>query len=295
MFSVKYNTYRNLGFLCEDLDKHQNALNYLLSAVKMDDTDIFTLNRIGYLALRIKRPFLAQFAFQKCQQLNPNHWLSMNGLLDALCQSQSIGAAYGQALHCYSRNSAHQKAIDVLLEITEDFPEMIPMLEKVYKKGDFSLEHQKHSGNTRYFDIKCTNEPIELELNTATSLDTSSFQLETLDWMSFGKLITNLYKHSQENDQNLTQMYQLEDFYCEKLSDPSPIEGLSDLSPDDFSKNSFPEPSPGMYDLFNNEDLLELPMTPGNTISELNGTDLAGRDCKIILIFVKYQIHKNIC
>lgn len=270
MFSVKYNTYRNLGFLCEELKEHENALNYLLSAVKMDDTDIFTLNRIGYLALQIKRPYLAQYAFQKCQELNPNHWLSMNGLLDALCESQSIGAAYGHALHCLNKNPAHQKAIDVLVEVNEDFPEMIPMLEKIYK-GNFLLDDHQHSGREKSFEIRYV-EPIELA-ETAT-VDTSLFQLDHLDWMSVGKLITQLHKHSMENH-SLTQMYQLDDFYQEKQSEPCHIEGLSDFSPDDLSKNSFPEPSPGMFDLFNNDDLLDIPLTPGNMITELNGGDIA--------------------
>lgn len=277
MFSVKYNTYRNLGFLCEELKEHENALNYLLSAVKMDDTDIFTLNRIGYLALQIKRPYLAQYAFQKCQELNPNHWLSMNGLLDALCESQSIGSAYGQALHCLNRNPAHRKAIDVLVEVNEDFPEMIPMLEKMYKKGDFSLEDHRHSGREKYFTIKYT-EPIELTDTAVTSLDTSLFQLDHLDWLSIGKLITKLHTHSVANDHSLTQMYQLDDFFQEKQSEACHIEGLSDLSPDDLSKASFPEPSPGMFDLFNNEDFLDIPLTPGNTITELNGGDLPEDD-----------------
>lgn len=237
----------------------------------MDDTDIFTLNRIGCLALRIKRPILAQYAFQRCQELNPNHWLSMNGLLDALCESQSIGAAYGQAVHCLSRNPSHRKAIDVLLEIHEDFPEMVPMLQKVYKNTNFSVDGHSHSGNEKFFTIKFEEEP---ENETKIGVDTSEFQLEQLDWMSVGKLITRLHAEIVDKSLNPTQIFHFHEFYQEKRQDPCHIEGLSDLSPDEMSKNSFPEPSPGMFDLFNHEDLLEIPMTPGNTITELNGTEV---------------------
>uniref|UniRef100_A0A336LS40 CSON002665 protein n=1 Tax=Culicoides sonorensis TaxID=179676 RepID=A0A336LS40_CULSO len=275
LFSVKYNTLRNLGFLYEELKEHEKALKYLLLSVNMDDTDVFTLNRIGYLALEINRPYLAQNAFEACQKLNPNHWPSMNGLLDALCQSQSIGAAYGQALHCFSRNASHRKAIDVLIEVNEDFPEMIPMLDKIYKKGDFCIERHHHSGNTKYFQGTSTE---NIEIETATCLDSTKFQLEHLDWMSLGTLIPQIYKEMTDNGNKLTQMFQLDDFYKEKPPEDFHIEGLSDLSPDDLSKNSFPEPSPGLFDLMNNEDLLEIPMTPGNNIAELNGEEDPGLD-----------------
>lgn len=85
---------------------------------------------MGKLALSIQQPLLAQKAFEMCQNLNANHWPSMNGLLDALVLSNSWGAAYGWATHCLRRNPNHSKAIQVLLEVSQTFPEATSYLKK---------------------------------------------------------------------------------------------------------------------------------------------------------------------
>jgi tetratricopeptide (TPR) repeat protein len=78
---VKYNCYRNLGLIYEEREEWKLALKYLVDAVNLDDTDVFTQYKVGRIAMKLKDLMLAKTAFENCLQRNPNHWGAKDGLL----------------------------------------------------------------------------------------------------------------------------------------------------------------------------------------------------------------------
>lgn len=97
--------------------------------MKLDETDIYAMSRLGQLALDIKRLDVAKIAFDKCLQKNPNHWPSIDGTLQVLCLSENIIDAYGWALNWYKKDETYERAYNVLCEITERFEGSIKMFE----------------------------------------------------------------------------------------------------------------------------------------------------------------------
>lgn len=117
----------------------------------MDDTDIFTLNKLGQIALSMKQWNVAQIAFEKviflrflcnyhvyhmfytqffvlntneiwqCLKKNANYWPAGDGILQILCQCENYNEAYGWALLWYEKNPKYQFGLDVILEIRDRF------------------------------------------------------------------------------------------------------------------------------------------------------------------------------
>lgn len=130
LFSIKYNCFRNVAFILEQRGENGRALFYAKQAVRMDDTDIYTLNKAGNLALQFGESELAMVLFQRCQEFNPNHWPSADGLLRVLCFQRNFLDAYGWAMHWHRRDETYERSIKVLVELHEQFAVNIPMFEE---------------------------------------------------------------------------------------------------------------------------------------------------------------------
>lgn len=65
LYSVKYNCLKNVGFIYESKGKHQEAIEYLMKAIELDDTDVYTMNKLGQLALKSDKYEIAQLVFEK--------------------------------------------------------------------------------------------------------------------------------------------------------------------------------------------------------------------------------------
>lgn len=130
LFSVKYNCFRNAAFILEDRGLRSKALFYAKQAVRMDDTDIYTLTKAANLALDFEESELAMVLFQRCQEFNPNHWPSADGLLRVLCFQRNFMDAYGWAVQWHLKDDTYERAIKVLVELHERFSHNIPMFEE---------------------------------------------------------------------------------------------------------------------------------------------------------------------
>lgn len=130
LFSIKYNCYRNACFLLEELGDKKQALYYGKEAVAMDDTDIYTLNKTGHLAVEFNETEYATYLFRRCQEYNPNHWPSADGMLQCACMHQDFMGAYGWAIHWHRRDETYERAIKVLVEVHEQFEPHIGLFEQ---------------------------------------------------------------------------------------------------------------------------------------------------------------------
>ena len=98
--------------------------------MELDDTEVYTMYRFGQLSLKLRQWELAQYAYHKCLLKNPNHWPSADGILQCLCNTSNIMAAYGWALKWYLKDSKYTRAADVLTEISKNFPDIIPFFQR---------------------------------------------------------------------------------------------------------------------------------------------------------------------
>lgn len=130
LYSIKYNCLRNASFILEDRGEKERALQYAKEAIRMDDTDLYTLNKAGHLALEFKESEYAMYLFQRCQEYNSNHWPSADGMLQVLCLHRNFMGAYGLAIQWHQRDPTYERAIRVLVELHEQFQAHIPMFEE---------------------------------------------------------------------------------------------------------------------------------------------------------------------
>lgn len=130
LFSVKCNCYRNVGLIYEEQGDKRKALDNLRQNIILDDTDIYILNKAGHLALFFEEIELAMVLFQKCHEINPNHWPSGDGLLQVICAQLNFMDAYGWALHLHKKDPDYERAIMVLIEIHDRFGSVVRMFEE---------------------------------------------------------------------------------------------------------------------------------------------------------------------
>lgn len=98
-----------------------NFLPSHFQAGELDNTDVYTMSRLGQLALKMNELDIAFPCFELCLKQNPNHWPSADGILQILCLKRNINEAYGWALKWYDKDNRYQRALDVILEIRERF------------------------------------------------------------------------------------------------------------------------------------------------------------------------------
>jgi tetratricopeptide (TPR) repeat protein len=105
----------------ESREEYQSALKHLVQAVELDDSDVYTQQKIGRISLKLNNLLLAKMAFEKCLERNPNHCGAKDGLLEVLCRMEDVDQAYGFALQCFEDDRKYERAIRVLKEIRGRF------------------------------------------------------------------------------------------------------------------------------------------------------------------------------
>uniref|UniRef100_A0A182K5N1 C2 domain-containing protein n=1 Tax=Anopheles christyi TaxID=43041 RepID=A0A182K5N1_9DIPT len=146
LFAVKYNCYRNIGLIYEEQGKERLGIEFLMKAMDLDETDVYTMSRLARLALKTGHLQISKMYFEKCLKRNPNHWPSMEGLLRVFCSASNVVEAYGWASQCHRKDSRNKLYTDVLRAIRERFKSTLPYLDTVFTVSpvfDFT-EEEKH-------------------------------------------------------------------------------------------------------------------------------------------------------
>lgn len=55
---------------------------------------------------------------------------SIDGILQVLCQQENIIGAYKWAVHWFSKDKSYKRAGQVIYEIHEKFPSLVPFLQE---------------------------------------------------------------------------------------------------------------------------------------------------------------------
>lgn len=212
LFSVKYNCYRNAGLIYEEKKELKLALENLVAAANLDDSDVFIQNKIGQIALKVRDLLLAQAAFERCLERNPNHFKAKDGYLQVLCEMECIDQAYGFALKCYEQDKKYVRAIRVLKEIRARF-----QLSHDYYDGIF--------GRKPVFDDDCKIEydpensvfppPVEIgffEESYAKLPDDFRMHENELNWTSVGNFMLKVYDYILDNNHSIVSIFTWDDW-----------------------------------------------------------------------------------
>lgn len=213
--SIRYNCVKNLAIIHQDQNEDEQALEYFIMAMELDETEVHTMHRLGQLALKKKQLDLADHAFQKCLDRNPNHWPSIDGMLLTLCAMNNIMGAYGWALKYYQKDETYDRAVDVLVEIHERWPGMVDFFHIVWKH-EFTIPKGKTSeGKESAFPLNLYDIPEDDLKVVKPNLE--EFQVESLTWQSVGEFIVRVYKHLEDTKQCILFPLYIEDILKKNL------------------------------------------------------------------------------
>ncbi|XP_053697036.1 calcineurin-binding protein cabin-1-like [Sabethes cyaneus] len=132
LYMIKYNSHRNIGLIYKDKGDSNLAIEHLSKAVEMDETDVHTVYCLGKLAFGSGRVHIAKICYEKCVERNPDHWPSIEGLLQVFCVTGNVIEAFSWAMHCYKKDSTYPGALNVLAEIKTHFFSTVPFLEELF-------------------------------------------------------------------------------------------------------------------------------------------------------------------
>ncbi|XP_055382064.1 calcineurin-binding protein cabin-1-like [Condylostylus longicornis] len=228
LYSVRYNCHKNIAYIYEEKKEYEQALENYMKALELDDTEVFMMNRMGQLALKLEKWDLAEYVFQKCLARNPNHWAAADGVLDCLCKTGNIMGSYGWALKLYLKDNDYIKAEDVLIEITETFEDVIPFFEKVWPTPFTRKSPKTNVRKKSVFPGPNPNIKEENEKLVKPALD--KFKADALNWLTVGKFIVSLYNHLMETKQCPVFILAVSDIYEEE------DECSAELNGDEFTK-----------------------------------------------------------
>lgn len=209
LLAIRYNCHKIIALIYEEKEDFQKSMDHFLQAIHIDDTDVYTMHRLGQLALRLRALDVADYAFEKCLKRNPNHWSAADGILQVMCLNQNFMGAYGWALKWYLKDNKYERALDVLTEITENFPHLIEFYQTIWSTPFVKPKGRTSKGKKSVFPEPKNIPEVETKM---VKPDLEKFRVKNLDWLSIGKYIISVYNHLNETKQSFFFILSVDDF-----------------------------------------------------------------------------------
>ncbi|XP_055915859.1 calcineurin-binding protein cabin-1-like [Eupeodes corollae] len=227
LLAIRYNCHKNIALIYEEKKEFQKSLDHFMQAIHIDDTDVYTMHRLGQLALRLHVLDIADYAFEKCLKRNPNHWSAADGILQVMCLNQNFMGAYGWALKWYLKDNKYERALDVLTEMTENFPDLIEFYQTIWSTPFVKPKGRTSKGKKSVFPEA---RDIPEKDTKMVKPDLEQFRVKQLDWLSIGKYIISVYNHLHETKQCLFFILSVDDF-LEQPKDEDNEKPMRDTDP----------------------------------------------------------------
>ncbi|XP_021709243.1 calcineurin-binding protein cabin-1 isoform X2 [Aedes aegypti] len=200
---VKYNCYRNIGMLYQEKGNNSLALDYLTHAIELDDNDVYTMCSLAELAIKNGQIPVAKIYFEKCLERNPNHWPSVDGMLQLLLTSENIIEAWLWAIHCHKMDKNYRKAIDVLQEINTRFTSSRQFMENLLKEK-LPTPYAVDGVITKYSNFtksNCAALVDGTDNRIQADIDFEKIRISQINWTTIGTLILQLHQLLKQTDQ----------------------------------------------------------------------------------------------
>uniref|UniRef100_A0A182M2K2 Calcineurin-binding protein cabin-1 MEF2-binding domain-containing protein n=1 Tax=Anopheles culicifacies TaxID=139723 RepID=A0A182M2K2_9DIPT len=241
LFAVKYNCYRNIGLIYEEQGKEHLAIEFLMKAMDLDETDVFTMSRLAHMALKTGHLQISKMYFEKCLKRNPNHWPSMEGLLRVFCSASNVVEAYGWASQCHRKDSRNKLYVDVLRAIRERFKSTLPYLDTVFlvpPTFDFTEEekHRPLALALETFDElfkPCHQADDPTDITSMPDTLKNVLKIDDLSFETIGHVLVKLNQLMEELDLKCVFMVNTDELFCEHRKEkPVQMEEDVQMSPD---------------------------------------------------------------
>uniref|UniRef100_A0A182REV5 Calcineurin-binding protein cabin-1 MEF2-binding domain-containing protein n=1 Tax=Anopheles funestus TaxID=62324 RepID=A0A182REV5_ANOFN len=241
LFAVKYNCYRNIGLIYEEQGKEHLAIEFLMKAMDLDETDVYTMSRLAHMALKTGHLQISKMYFEKCLKRNPNHWPSMEGLLRVFCSATNVVEAYGWASQCHKKDSRNKLYVDVLRAIRERFKSTLSYLDTVFlvpPSFDFT-EEEKHrplalaleTFDELFKPRHPAYDPPDLTVMPETLKNV--MKVDDLSFETIGNVLVKLNQLMEELDLKCVFMVDTDELFCEHRKEtPEQMEEDVQMSPD---------------------------------------------------------------
>ncbi|ETN63580.1 hypothetical protein AND_004696 [Anopheles darlingi] len=223
LFAVKYNCYRNIGLIYEEQSKESLAIEFLMKAMDLDETDVYTMSRLARMALKTGYLQISKLYFEKCLKRNPNHWPSMEGLLRVFCSASNVVEAYGWASQCNRKDPRNTLYVDVLRAIRERFKSTLPYLDTVFivpPAVNFEAEEKRRPLKVALatFDELFTAKPIyePPDFTIMPDILKQELKMDDISFETIGNMLIKLNDKMEELDLRCVFMLETDSLFCER-------------------------------------------------------------------------------
>ena len=200
MPKVHYNSLKYLGFIHYQNEDYAESMDCLLSATKLDATDVVLLFKLSLAASRVKDYHIARAAAEQALVQSPSHWPSLDILINLTFRLGDHPSCLCYIAKALQRNPNYEKALKFKKKLTEEPIEYIvetlnlppkppPTVNQVYF-GDLTFEELfKHLHETaENFSEKELTELVHVEyrapVNNAISVSVQNVVADMVDIIS---------------------------------------------------------------------------------------------------------------
>eukprot|EP01132_Coremiostelium_polycephalum_P005315 gene5315-6620_t len=215
MAIVKYSTLKNMATIYENLNDHQHAFELLSLAVDLDGRDVVVWHNIGRLGLRLSKWNISRIAFEKAIQIVPQHWLSIERLMELLFIIGDHDACWSLIERVLSIEPRHQKSRLVSALLLRSDPVKSEQIEVKEKVSSLIKEYStKQLGIPYLKSLVEKKQEIEKQRQTSFESVSSQIQLSTqhhtlskVSWDAFQKLIFTIYQDQTQSSSDPLDIY----------------------------------------------------------------------------------------
>ncbi|XP_075169816.1 calcineurin-binding protein cabin-1-like [Haematobia irritans] len=209
---IKYNCYKNIAIILEGRCEYSLALRNYISAILIDNSDVYTLHKFGQRALKMNCIELAEYAFENCLRNNSAHWRAAEGKLTTMYNARNLLGSYMLALEVSKRNPKDTKALEKMRDILTWF-RLIPKA-FILCGQDFNAPNATQGKQPRNLqilsDLMQSNIKSEEDISHVQH-DLSNVVITDLSWYSVGQFILDYYAYLIDHGIDICRCFNFKD------------------------------------------------------------------------------------
>ncbi|XP_059485073.1 calcineurin-binding protein cabin-1-like [Neocloeon triangulifer] len=198
LLALKYSCLKNLANLELKAGNKEDALDFFLQAVRLDDTDVSLLYKVGCLAEQLNRFDLAAVSFHEGLQCSPNHWLCLDRLITVLYATNGYLTCLSFVAKGLGRDPEYTKCLVLRDAMLKESPSLAQHYKEYFPNLPLSMEGTAEETAT----LEILKEALEMRKNWSASGKIKergpiglTRPLGSLTWLCLAEELLRLFKY----------------------------------------------------------------------------------------------------
>ncbi|XP_061174422.1 calcineurin-binding protein cabin-1-like [Saccostrea echinata] len=192
-----YSIYKNLAAMSLQKGDHEEAMEWYIEAVKVDESETTVWYKIGTIALKLHNYQLARLGFEQGLQCNPNHWPCLDNIITVLYTINDYWYCLYYISKALKKDYLYPKGIVFRNQIHKEQPSLKEATQEMFKECNSLIDTEKVDQEEidEYVNeaLKMRQKRRELARTPPMKPNKLPVPVKSYTWLSLGESLIALY------------------------------------------------------------------------------------------------------